>query len=88
LARQFEGRVRIIGVPGDDTVEAMRAFVERYDLGHVTQAADLDRDVRERMGVAGQPVWVFLDGGTGTLTRAFYPSEEEVLRQLETLAAG
>ncbi len=69
MARRHEGKVKVLGVAGRDTTEAMRAFVVNHDLEHVPHAVDGDGRVWARLGIAGQPAWVFVDGATGTANR-------------------
>lgn len=41
----------------------------RHELGRVPQVADVDGVVWARLGIVGQPAWVFVDGETGAVTR-------------------
>ncbi len=84
MARQYQDEVRIVGVGGDDTEEAMRAFVDRHGVGTITQVVD-DGSVRERFGVVGQPVWVFLDAETGRTETVFALDERAVAERLDAL---
>lgn len=85
MARQYSDRVRIVGVAGDDTVEAMQAFVDRHGVGSITQVVD-DGTVRQRFGVVGQPVWVFVDAETGRTETVFALNEDAVAERLDALA--
>jgi hypothetical protein len=73
-------------VPGDDTVQAMQAFVARHGLEHVQQFVDLDGRLRSRFGVVGQPVWVFVDGETGRAETIFALTEDAMVERLDALA--
>ena len=66
-------------MPGRDDVGAMRAFVERHGLGGVPAAADPDGGLWSRLGVRGQPTWIFVDDG-GEVSKEFGDFEAEALR--------
>ena len=61
-------------------------FVKKYDLPF-PNGADLDLRVWKKLGVRGQPAWVFIQpNGTG---RLFYrPDDATVRAQLDSLAAA
>ena len=80
MARQYEGKVQLIGVPGRDSVSAMRSFVERHGLGFVPHAADPDGGLWADLGVRTQPTWIFLNGGDGESTTEFGELDSEELR--------
>lgn len=71
--------MEILGVSGRDSIEPMRDFVARHDLGHVVHIADLDGSVWSRFGVGGQPTWVFVSS-TGEVERVFGPISDDDLR--------
>ncbi len=79
VARQYEGRVHVVGMPGRDDTGAMRAFVERHGLGRVPMAVDPDGQLWSRLGVRGQPAWIFVDDG-GQVSKEFGDFEADVLR--------
>lgn len=80
MARQYEGRVQLIGVPGRDSVAAMRRFVDKYGLGFVPHAADPDATLWAKLGVRYQPTWIFVEGTTGEATLEFGDFEGNALR--------
>jgi len=84
LARQYQDEVRIVGVGGDDSVDAMRDFIDRHGVGTITQVVD-DGSVRRHFGVVGQPVWVFLDAETGRTETVFALDERAVAERLDAL---
>lgn len=63
--------MQVIGVPGRDTVEAMRRFVERHGLDFLPHAADPEGKVWADLGVRYQPTWIFVNGTDGKVTREF-----------------
>ena len=81
MARQYEGKVQLIGVAGRDSVSAMRGFVERHGLGFVPHAADPDGALWAHLGVRAQPTWVFINGGDGESTTEFGELAPDDLRQ-------
>lgn len=81
MARQYEGKVQLIGVPGRDSVAAMRSFVDEYGLGFVPHAADPDGKLWAKLGVRYQPTWIFVEGTTGKATVEFGDFEGDLLRQ-------
>ncbi len=80
MARQYEGKVQVIGVPGRDTVEAMHRFVERHGLGFLPHAADPDGKLWADLGVRYQPTWIFVNGTDGKVTTEFGDFEGAALR--------
>lgn len=81
MARQYEGKVQLIGVPGRDSVAAMRKFVEKYDLGFAPHAADPDGKLWAQLGVRYQPTWIFIEGTSGKATLEFGDFEGSALRR-------
>ncbi len=87
MARQYEGKVRIIGMAGYDGVEAMRGFVERHGLGFIPHTMDPDGGLWGKLGVRSQPSWIFVNGG-GETTREFGELDKGVLKiRLDDLVA-
>ena len=66
MARQYDGRVTVVGMAGRDTIDAMRSFVDEHELGFLDHAVDEDGSLWRHFGVSGQPAWVFVtaDGDT------------------------
>jgi hypothetical protein len=52
--------VTFVGIPAQDTDDAMRAFVDRHGLGAMPQVVDDEGDLWARFGVRVQPAWVFV----------------------------
>lgn len=69
VAAEFEGRVRVLGVPGRGEVEAMQGFVADTGTGGITHVVDADGSLWNRFGVVAQPALVVVDAD-GT-TRSF-----------------
>lgn len=49
-----------VGVAAREEASAMQAFVDKYQLGDVTQLADSDGQVWSNFGVTQQPAWAFI----------------------------
>jgi hypothetical protein len=74
-------------VPGNDSRENMRAFVDRFRLGFA-QAVTEDGSLWAHFGVAYQPAWVFVnDDGETTLVPYELP-KDELERTLDDLIAA
>jgi hypothetical protein len=78
----------VLGVPANDTDDAMRAFVDRHALGGVPQLVDDDGTIWARFGVAYQPAWVFLGPGGEREVVAGALSEQALEERLAALGAG
>ena len=87
VARQFADRVEIVGVASRDGIPAMEKFVARHGFEDTRHIADVDGQVWRQFGIAGQPAWVFLDGGSGGRERVLgtIPTDQLTAR-LEALA--
>jgi hypothetical protein len=74
-------------VPGNDSTDAMQAFVDEHGLAF-PQAVTEDGSRWARFGVAYQPAWVFVDDwGTSTLV-PYDPPRAELERTLDDLIAS
>lgn len=69
MARSAADEVAVVGVASRDDLAAMEEFVARHGLGDVPQIADLEGVLWGRLGVVGQPAWIFVDSETGAVTR-------------------
>ncbi len=66
MARQFQDRVQVLGIGSKDSPAALESFVSKHGLGGFPHAADADGSLRSRLGVVGQPTWIFVDPDGGT----------------------
>jgi hypothetical protein len=80
VARQYAGKIQLIGVPGRDSIAAMNGFVKRHGLGFVPHAADTDGRLWAKLGVRYQPTWIFINGTDGKATTEFGDFEGDALR--------
>jgi thiol-disulfide isomerase/thioredoxin len=88
VASQFTGRVRFIGVAGEDTVAAMRAFVQQTGTGALTHLADVNGVVWRDYGVSVQPAFALISAD-GTANLRIGSLDEQTLRaRVAELAAG
>lgn len=61
VAAQYQGRVRVIGIPGRGEVGEMKAFVSETGTAGFTHVEDVDGALWNRFGVVAQPAFVFVD---------------------------
>lgn len=89
MARDYDGPVRILGIGSLDNAERIAAFVERHRLDAFDHVSDPDGSIRQRLGVRGQPNWLFIDGETGRIDRVIGALDGSALRdRLDQLADG
>lgn len=81
---RFGDQVTFVGVPGHDTDEAHREFVEEHGLEDVVQAVDDDGSLWARFGINYQPAWVFVDedGGAEVVGGGLYDDLAARIRAL------
>jgi hypothetical protein len=78
--------VAFVGVPGNDSIDNMRAFVDEFGLGF-PQAVTEDGSLWARFDVAYQPAWVFVDDSGETTLVPYELPEDELERVLDDLIA-
>lgn len=85
MAQRYDNKVTIIGVGSLDSEAKIAAFVDRYGLGVIPNVIDEDGSVRSRLGVVGQPNWVFVstDGSQDKLFGEI--DDDELTRRLDAL---
>jgi thiol-disulfide isomerase/thioredoxin len=88
VAREFSGRVAVIGVAGQDTLEAMRAFVESTGTGHLTHLADVSGSVWRDYGVSVQPAFAFIAPDGRAQLRVGSLDEASLRARVAELASG
>ena len=87
MARDYADKVTFLGVPGNDGVDAMQEFVDRYDLPF-EQAVTEDGSLWGHFGVAYQPAWVFVDDDGTTTVVPYELPESELTSTLDRLIRG
>ncbi|MET0800758.1 MAG: hypothetical protein ABWZ53_06280 [Actinomycetota bacterium] len=87
MARAYEDRVAFVGVPGNDSRDAMQAFVDEFGLTF-PQAVTEDGSLWSRFGVAYQPAWVFVDDSGETTLVPYELPEAQLERTLDRLTAN
>lgn len=88
VSAEYADQVTFIGVPGKDTQEAMRDFVEEYDLHHMVQAVDEDGSLWAMYGVGYQPATVFINQDGSVELHAGAISEQTLRDELDALIAA
>jgi len=87
LAREYEGRVAVVGVGWYGTQDDYRKFVERHSLTF-PNVDDSDGNWYQRFSVPYQPAWVFVES-SGTFTSLLGVHDAPDLRQrLDALSSG
>ena len=86
IAAEFEGRVRVLGVPGRGEVDAMRGFVSATGTDAMTHVADSDGTLWTRFGVVSQPSFVFVDRSGAAQSIAGSLDSEQLRAILDDLA--
>lgn len=84
-ADAFGADVQIVGVAGlSSDVDSMATFVERHDLGDLTQLADADGSVYTRFGITQQDAFVLVatDGAVSTVDA--YGTDIDLRELIET----
>jgi thiol-disulfide isomerase/thioredoxin len=84
-ARDFQGKITVVGVAGLDTTAAMRDFVALPQVQHIVHLADERGVVWKRFGVTAQSTYVLLDS-TGQVVYRGYLGGDELTRRLSALA--
>jgi thiol-disulfide isomerase/thioredoxin len=84
-ARDYPGKIAVVGVAGLDSTAAMRDFVALPQVDHVVHLADEQGVVWKRFGVTAQSTYVLLDAAGQVVYRG-YLDGEELSRRLSALA--
>lgn len=88
-ARRFGADIAFVGVAGQDSVAAMRAFVADHDLTLMPHVADVDGALSQaHFQIQGHSSWIFIDGETGEFVRHVGPLEAEALDARLTALQG
>jgi peroxiredoxin len=87
VARRYEGEVAVVGIGSRDSMDRLQGFVDRHGLTGFPHAADESGDLRARLGVLGQPTWIFV-AADGTTEKVFGPlGEDGLVERFEELTA-
>lgn len=86
VVRQYEGEVQVIGIGSNDRRPQLDDFVERHGLTTFPNAADEDGALRARLGVVGQPTWIFVSSD-GSAEKVFGPlGEDGLVERMDALS--
>lgn len=87
IAKEYSGKVEIIGVAGLGTVEEMAGFVDDTDTGELSHLTDTSGAIWQSYGIVTQPAFAFIgpDGSTRTVVGAM--STEDLRRSLDEIAS-
>ncbi len=85
VAQRYEGKVAIIGMGSRDDLSRLEAFVDEHGLTSFPQVADESGELRGKLGVVGQPTWIFIDA-SGKAERVFGElGEKKLVEHLDKL---
>ena len=88
VARRYEDEVAFVGLGSRDSVSALEGFVEKYDLDSFPHAEDESGGLRAKLGVVGQPTWIFVDA-EGRAEKVYGElGEAGLVRKLDALVAS
>ncbi len=85
VAAEFDGQVRLLGIPGRGAVDAMQAFVSETGTDAITHVVDADGSLWTRFGVISQPSFVFVDSAGGARTFSGSLGADDLRSALEDL---
>lgn len=83
IAKDYAGKVNVVGVGGLDKKGPMREFVARHRLGGITQLADERGEVWKRFNVTSQSVYLLLDSKGNEVDRGSFGGEADLRRQID-----
>ncbi|HVE76497.1 MAG TPA: hypothetical protein VND22_06995 [Actinomycetota bacterium] len=88
MARDYEGKIEVLTVPGQDREEAMQDFVEKYGLTDLVHIPDKDEKVWPHFGVTYRGTWVYIDDD-GTVKRELgHLNASQIRTRFDTLIAS
>lgn len=87
VAKEYAGKVDIVGVASLGTVEEMKGFVADTGTGELTHLTDTSNTIWQRYGIVTQPAFAFIgpDGSTQTFVGAM--STEDLRSNLDKIAS-
>ena len=88
LAGEYDGRVAIIGVAGQDTLSAMRSFVAQTKTGGIPHLADVTGTLWRDYGISVQPAFAFISRDGRAQVRVGDLDEQTLRGKVAELAAG
>lgn len=87
VARRYEGKVDIVGMGSRDDLSRLEDFVDQHDLEGFPHVADESGELRAKLGVVGQPTWIFI-GADGKAEKVFGElGEQGLVKRLDALIA-
>ena len=86
VVRRYEDEVQVVGIGSSDRRPQLDDFVARHDLAGFPNVADEDGALRARLGVVGQPTWIFVQAD-GSMEKVFGPlGEDGLVERLEAMS--
>jgi len=88
-AREFDGQIQFLGMPGSAGIDQLERFVNRHDLHHIDHAADINGEIWGRFDINYQPWWIFInDDGTVIDNWQGRLSDEEIAERIDLLLSS
>ena len=88
VARRYEGEVQFVGFGSQASVASLEGFVEKHGLEDFPHAEDESGGLRARLGVVGQPTWIFVDAA-GRAEKVFGElGEDGLVEKLDELVGA
>ena len=88
VARRYEGEVQFVGFGSRDSAARLEGFVDEHALDGFPHAQDESGELRARLGVVGQPTWIFVDA-TGKAEKVYGElGEKRLVEELDQLVAA
>jgi thiol-disulfide isomerase/thioredoxin len=87
VAKEYKGKVDIVGVAGMGQEKEMHAFVSDLDVGGITHLSDNAGVIWKRFGITEQSVYVILDRNGKVVSKGWLDSQR-FTEQVAKLAAA
>jgi thiol-disulfide isomerase/thioredoxin len=86
LAKEYQGRLGILGIAGLGTNKAMHEFVSDLDVGNVPHLDDQAGAIWKKFKITQQSTYVFLDRA-GQVVKTGYLDDLQLTAEVKTLVA-
>ncbi len=84
---KYANNVQFIGVAGRDNQDEMHKFTERHGLTSMTHVVSEDGSLWSRLGVPGQPSWVFVNKDSAVQRNIGAMQKDALFKKLDSMSA-